>query len=134
MLRACGLQHSIKTFSMHSHSIPTRPAHWINSFAHVTAFSNALEVATWKEPPFGIEYMQGKPCAYEPFTCLSQPEHEIPVIIDTEASTSLTPVIGDFLGDLEPAPMNEITGLTATTRVVGKGTVKWAIRDYWNVV
>jgi hypothetical protein len=78
--------------------------------------------------------MQGKPCAYEPFACLTQPEHEIPVIIDTGASTSLTPVIGDFLGDLEPAPMNEIKGLTAKTRVVGKGTVEWAIRDYWNVV
>jgi hypothetical protein len=66
------------------------------------AFSNALEGATLTKMPFGLEYSNGNSSVL-PLACLNQPkpEHEILVIIDTGASTSLTPVIGDFLGDLE---------------------------------
>jgi hypothetical protein len=58
---------------------------------------------------------------------------DLPVVLDTGASTSLTPVLSDFIGPLEPAPLTEIRGLTSTTRVVGKGIVEWNICDYWNV-
>jgi hypothetical protein len=58
---------------------------------------------------------------------------DLPIVLDTGASTSLTPILSDFIGPLEPAPLSEIRGLTATTKVVGRGKVQWTIRDYWNV-
>jgi hypothetical protein len=57
----------------------------------------------------------------------------LPIVLDTGASTSLTPILSDFIGPLEPAPLSEIRGLTATTKVVGRGRVQWTVRDYWNV-
>ena len=39
---------------------------------------------------------------------------ELPIVIDTGASTSLSPVLSDFIGPLEPAPL-EINGLANTT-------------------
>lgn len=59
---------------------------------------------------------------------------DMPIVLDTGASTSITPVLSDFIGPLEPTPISEITGLNSKTRIVGKGTVEWAICDYWNVV
>ena len=57
-----------------------------------------------------------------------------PIIIDSGASTSLTPHVSNFIGPLEPAPTKEIEGLSLKACVIGKGTVEWTIRDYWNVV
>jgi hypothetical protein len=68
----------------------------------------------------------------DPYTFLNK-VNDLPIVLDTGASTSLTPVLSDFIGPLEPAPHNEIRGLTASTRVIGKGKVCWTIRDYWNV-
>jgi hypothetical protein len=59
---------------------------------------------------------------------------DMPIVLDSGASTSITPVLGDFIGPLEPTPIKEISGLSSKTRIVGKGTVEWAICDYWNVV
>jgi Reverse transcriptase (RNA-dependent DNA polymerase) len=63
-----------------------------------------------------------------------QDKRLLPIVLDTGASTSITPYIDDFVGPLEPASVDEIRGISGTTRVVGKGTVEWLIRDYWNVV
>jgi hypothetical protein len=67
-----------------------------------------------------------------PYSLLNKLD-DLPVVLATGASTSLSPVLSDFIGPLEPAPLNEIRGLTATTRVIGKGKVRWTICDYWNV-
>jgi Reverse transcriptase (RNA-dependent DNA polymerase) len=61
-------------------------------------------------------------------------KRELPVVIDTGASTSVTPVLSDFIGPLEPTSIEEIRGISSSTRVVGKGTVEWTVQDYWNVV
>ena len=53
---------------------------------------------------------------------------ELPIVIDTGASTSLSPVLSDFIGPLEPAPL-EINGLANTTQVDGQGWVEWTIID-----
>jgi hypothetical protein len=58
---------------------------------------------------------------------------DMPVVIDTGALVSLTPVLSDFIGPLVPTQLTELIGLTAKTHVVGKGMVEWPIRDYWNV-
>ena len=58
----------------------------------------------------------------------------MPIMLDTGASTSITPVLEGFVGPLEASPADEITRLSGKTRIVGKGTVEWAISNYWNVV
>jgi hypothetical protein len=63
----------------------------------------------------------------DPYTFLNKVD-DLPIVLDTGgASTSLTPELSDFIGPLEPAPLNEIRGLTASTRVIGKGNVCWTI-------
>jgi hypothetical protein len=58
---------------------------------------------------------------------------DMPIVVDTGASVSLTPVLSDFTGPLVPTQLTELKGLTAKTHVIGKGFVKWPIRDFWNV-
>ena len=53
---------------------------------------------------------------------------EVPVVIDTGASCSLTPNIQDFIGPLRPCG-SRITGLDSTTTVAGIGTIQWTIQD-----
>jgi hypothetical protein len=58
---------------------------------------------------------------------------DMPIVIDTGASVSLTPILSDFISPLVPTQLTELKGLTSKTNVVGKGLVEWPIRDYWNV-
>ena len=57
-----------------------------------------------------------------------------PIVIDTGASTSITPVSSDFIGDLQPANLKEVKQLQGNTKIVVKALVEWKIVDYWNVV
>ena len=59
---------------------------------------------------------------------------EIPVIIDTGASISLTPVITDFVGEIEPADLDSLQGLSSKTKVCGQGIVNWKIQDMFGIV
>jgi len=59
--------------------------------------------------------------------------NDLPIVIDTGASTSITPVLGDFVGDLKPTDIAEVKQLSGNTKVVGKGIVEWEVRDLWNV-
>ena len=58
----------------------------------------------------------------------------VPVVLDTGASYSLTPILEDFVTELSPAPISEIRGVTATAQVVGQGLVEWPIRDIFGRV
>ena len=55
-----------------------------------------------------------------------------PVVIDTEASTSITPILSDFISDFKPSPVSEVNYFNGKTQVIRRGTVKWKIRDMWN--
>jgi hypothetical protein len=57
----------------------------------------------------------------------------MPVVIDTGASVSLTPLLSDFVSPLVPTALTELKGLTSKTHVVGRGMVEWPISDFWNV-
>ena len=59
---------------------------------------------------------------------------DYPIVLDTGASSSLTPILNDFIGPLKTATITEINGIGSTTRIVGVGTVEWHVRDYWNIV
>ena len=54
---------------------------------------------------------------------------ELPIVIDTGASTTLTPNASDFIGAIRPSPKTQVKGLTSTTTVAGTGAVQWTIRD-----
>ena len=49
---------------------------------------------------------------------------DLPIVIDTGASTSITPVLSDFVGDLKPASIHEVNQLSGRTKVVGKCLVE----------
>jgi hypothetical protein len=53
----------------------------------------------------------------------------VPIVIDTGASVSVTPVLTDFLGPLRPCATANLKGLIGTTEVIGEGTFNWLVRD-----
>ena len=50
---------------------------------------------------------------------------DLPIVIDTGASTSITPQLSDFIGDLKPAATSEVNQLSGSTKIVGRGTGEW---------
>ena len=58
----------------------------------------------------------------------------LPIVIDSGASCSLTPNKHDFIGDIRPATIHELCGLSNTTKVLGVGTVEWTIRDVFGAI
>jgi len=60
-------------------------------------------------------------------------QQDLPIVIDTGASTSITPELSDFVGELKPTYIKEILQLSGNTQVVGKGIVEWEVCDLWNV-
>jgi hypothetical protein len=59
----------------------------------------------------------------------SHKEDCVPIVIDTGASVSVTPVITDFIGPLRPCATANLKGLSGSTEVIGEGTVNWLMRD-----
>jgi hypothetical protein len=59
----------------------------------------------------------------------SQNQHELPIVIDTGASVSVTPIVADFVGPIRPYAVEGLKGLNSEAKVVGEGTVEWMIRD-----
>jgi len=64
----------------------------------------------------------------------SEDLNELPIVIDTGASMSLTPNIKDFRGPLVPSTTNELRGLSHSTPVMGMGYVEWTVRDIFGVI
>lgn len=59
---------------------------------------------------------------------------EIPVVIDTGCSFSLTPFMSDFVTDLSPSEQEEMSGLSDSVAIKGVGWVEWNIRDVFGNV
>jgi hypothetical protein len=53
----------------------------------------------------------------------------IPIIIDTGASISISPTISDFVGPIRPPSIDRLQGLGDGCQVDGEGTIEWEIRD-----
>ena len=60
---------------------------------------------------------------------LSSNSKELPIVIDTGASTSITPIASDFTTDISKADLQELKQVNGTTAVCGQGTVLWPIED-----
>jgi len=58
-------------------------------------------------------------------TCL----HEMPIVLDSGASTALSPIRSDFINELTPPPIRELTGISGKATMEGIGTVEWTIYD-----
>ena len=56
-------------------------------------------------------------------------QNELPIVIDTGASVSLTPNEKDFIGKIRPCGIKQLNGLSDTTEVIGEGVVAWTVRD-----
>jgi hypothetical protein len=54
---------------------------------------------------------------------------EMPIVFDTGASFSVTPVRSDFVADLTKSEVDAMKGLTDSVHVEGMGWVEWSIRD-----
>ena len=54
---------------------------------------------------------------------------DVPIVMDTGCSFSVTPFLGDIIGELEQADVNEMHGLKDSCKVTGMGLAKWPIRD-----
>jgi hypothetical protein len=60
---------------------------------------------------------------------------DVPIVIDTSASFSITPFKEDFVSPpLEPADINAMHGLANLALVKGVGWVEWTIRDAGNQI
>ena len=54
---------------------------------------------------------------------------EIPIVLDTGASTSLSPVLSDFPYGITKVENQTIQQVTATSTIEGKGICEWNLRD-----
>jgi hypothetical protein len=55
---------------------------------------------------------------------------ELPIVIDTGASNSITPITSDFVhGIIHKADLQALSQVNGTTPVCGQGLVKWPIED-----
>ena len=54
---------------------------------------------------------------------------KFPLVFDSGASLSLTPVKGDFIGPIHPCAHPGLQQLTSTVDVMGIGTAQWTVND-----
>ena len=59
----------------------------------------------------------------------SNKDKDPPIVIDTGALISLTPLSSDFVGPIRPCLLSHLSGLSNKTKVVGQGKASWTIRD-----
>jgi hypothetical protein len=67
----------------------------------------------------------------EPFIYTSSNPSELPIVIDTGASCSITPVISDFNDKLEKPDIPGLNQLTGQATVVGQGNITWKVEDMY---
>jgi hypothetical protein len=54
---------------------------------------------------------------------------ELPIVIDSGASVTVTPVLSDFVGHLRASRLTSLQGLSAKSIIIGEGTICWSVRD-----
>ena len=59
----------------------------------------------------------------------SRKEGELPIVIGSGTSYSVTPNINDFVGPIRPCSTTELNGLNAKITVAGEGELQWKFQD-----
>jgi hypothetical protein len=90
--------------------------------------------ALWHYPrPMNLRILISTQCPREnrvKTVYFSQKEGELPIVINSGASYSVTLNINNFVGPIRPCSTNELNGLNAKIRtVVGDGDVQWKVQD-----
>jgi hypothetical protein len=60
---------------------------------------------------------------------VSSKNDELPIVIDTGASGSITPIASDFVNGIHKADLQTLKQVNGTTPVCGQGPVHWKIED-----
>ena len=71
---------------------------------------------------------------HQPAIYHSNKPDELPIVIDTGASCSLTPIHSDFIGTIEPSTISTLNNISGKTPVVGQGQIEWNIQDVNGIV
>lgn len=71
------------------------------------------------------EYLQ----ATGPTFALTQFPQSFPLVLDSGASISITPVLSDFVNGLQPSPIPAVHGIQTSSPVMGAGQVHWKLQD-----
>ena len=102
--------------------VPTGSVAMLNStFAHVHNHPHHISSMEISTDNYGLQ------------STLNHTVHNPPVVLDTGASTTITPILSDFVTPIKPTSLQHIKGLSGNARVMGEGIVEWYIVDYWNV-
>ena len=56
-------------------------------------------------------------------------ERIYPIVLDTGASVSITPLASDFVTPIQPMPGSSVRGLSSSISIAGIGFVEWTLRD-----
>jgi hypothetical protein len=59
---------------------------------------------------------------------------DMPIVFDTGASMSLSPLREYFEGELKTPPIPQMHGFKGAVKVIGMGRVSWTIFDVYGVV
>jgi hypothetical protein len=71
---------------------------------------------------------------HNPVVYHSNKPDELPIVIDTGASCSITPVHSDFISSIQPSDVPVLNNISGTTAVVGQGIIEWNIQDANGIV
>jgi hypothetical protein len=103
---------------------------------HATNPRRLVILYTAPPPPFALSAHRRDPNVQDPNLTDNQiipRSDEIPIVIDTGASWSVTPRVSDFISSMEPA-IDSLRSLNGSIEVHGVGTVEWVIQDQNGVV
>lgn len=79
---------------------------------------------------FGREYHHNEQeTSKEHYVCVAAKEDDMPIVIDTGASFSVSPRREDFITPLEPSDVLSLRGLNGAVKVFGTGLVEWEVQD-----
>jgi len=60
--------------------------------------------------------------------------NDIPIVIDTGATMSVSPCKEDFIGGIEQSDTKDLQGLSGATDCLGQGLVQWTVRDVFGAI
>ena len=76
-----------------------------------------------------FKYNATNPVLDQPLVYTSTTDSKLPIVIDTGASCSITPIISDFVNKLKTPDIANLNQLSGQTSVVGQGCSSWNVED-----
>ena len=77
----------------------------------------------------GITRQEGRRMQQSCYLLDNTHRSDVPIVIDSGSSMSVTPFLEDFITDLEKSDVDDLQGLTHEACVKGMGHVEWKVRD-----